>query len=114
MYDKDPQQQTERRQYGDIGLKIGMLHDDVMEMKGAIKDLAKAINRLAVVEERQVQATAALERAFDSIGKINDRINALEQKAIITGQTSMWVERGVWAAAAAAAVFIAQKTGLLK
>lgn len=114
MYNQEANQPTERRQYGDIGLKIGMLHDDVMEMKGAIKDLAKAINRLAVVEERQVQATAALERAFDSIGKITDRLTSLEQKAIITGQASVWVERGVWAAAAASLVFIAQKTGLMK
>ena len=64
-----------------LAVKLDMLHSDVVDMKTALGELSKAITKLALVEERQSQTAEALERAFKSIGKIEDRLSALEQAA---------------------------------
>jgi hypothetical protein len=93
--------------------KLDMLHEDVTEMKSVLKDLTIAINRLAVVEERQIQAAASLERAFAFLEKIDARVAVLEKQAVTTHQTSDWVGKAVWALAAAFAVFVGKKLGVI-
>ena len=44
--------------------KLSMLHEDVGDIKSALKDLTSAITRLALVEERMATASAAQERAI--------------------------------------------------
>jgi hypothetical protein len=101
-------------------MKLDMLHGDVKEMRDALKDVAAAITRLAVVEERQTQTAAAQERAFAVIStleskfeKVDDRLKRLEELAVASKQTNHWVEKGLWAAGAAGATYIAKKVGLL-
>jgi putative alpha-1,2-mannosidase len=96
-----------------LTVKIDMLHSDVVEMKTALSELSKAITKLALVEERQAQTADAMERAFKAIGKIEDRISALELAAPKTKETNAWVDRFILALVMAVAGFVGTKLGLL-
>jgi hypothetical protein len=96
-----------------LTVKIDMLHNDVVEMKTALSELSKAITKLALVEERQAQTADAMEHAFKAIGKIEDRISALELAAPKTKETNAWVDRFILALVMAVAGFIGTKLGLL-
>ena len=100
--------------------RLGILSDDVGELKETLRQIATAVTRLALVEERQSQTNEALGRAFKSIDKIDgkltgieQRIGSLERMQPIQQQTNGWVLTAVWAAAGAAAMFVAKKTGIL-
>ena len=96
-----------------MDVKISMLHQDVSEMKTVLRELTSAITRLALVEERIAIASAAQERAFAAIDKNETRIAKIEQKLPEYSRVSIWVDRGVWAAAAAAVLYVAKKVGLM-
>ena len=106
------------------------IREGVAEMKDAMREMAAAINRLAVIEERQNQDRAALERAFNAISdvnkkhdqtttrvmeiveKIEGRMRALELAQPLQNKTAEWIEKAIFAAAAAAVMFVAGKAGL--
>lgn len=92
-----------------LSARIHTLHEDVSEIKGTLKDLTTAITKLALVEERLANTTAAQERAFGAISKIEARLSALETKVPVTDNATKWVDRGVTALVAAAAMFIWDK-----
>lgn len=96
-----------------LTVKIDMLHSDVVDMKIAVNELSKAITKLALVEERQSQTADAMERAFKAIGKIEDRLSALELAAPKTKETNAWVDRFILALVMAVAGFIGTKLGVL-
>ena len=98
---------------GGIKIKLDLLHDDVKDMKGVLKELTTAINRLAIVEERQSQAGEAMGRAFKGLDQVRDRLSDLEALAVSSRQTNDWAGKALWAAAAASAVYIGKKVGLL-
>lgn len=96
-----------------LTVKIDMLHSDVVDMKTALSELSKAITKLALVEERQAQTADAMERAFKAIGKIEDRLSALELAAPKTKETNAWVDRFILALVMTVAGFIGTKLGVL-
>lgn len=96
-----------------LNQRLGMLHEDVGEMKVALKELTSAVNKLALVEQQQAQMAGAIERAFKTIERIEGRITELERRQPDVTRTSEWVDRMVWAAAAAMLMFILKKTGAL-
>lgn len=96
-----------------LTVKLDMLHSDVVDMKTALNELSKAITKLALVEERQSQTADAMERAFKAIGKIEDRLSALELSAPKTKETNAWVDRFILALVMAMAGFIGTKLGVL-
>ena len=96
-----------------LTVKIDMLHSDVVDMKTALSELSKAITKLALVEERQAQTADAMERAFKAIGKIEDRLSALELAAPKTKETNAWVDRFILSLVMAVAGFIGTKLGVL-
>jgi hypothetical protein len=96
-----------------LTVKIDMLHSDVVDMKAAVNELSKAITKLALVEERQAQTADAMERAFKAIGKIEDRLSALELAAPKTKETNAWVDRFILALVMALAGFVGTKLGVL-
>ena len=100
--------------------RLGLLSEDVGELKEALRQIASAVTRLALVEERQMQTNEALSRAFKQIDKIDlkltaveQRLGALERMQPMQQQTNGWVLTAVWAAAGAAVMFVAKKTGIL-
>lgn len=102
-----------RRSTDGLSIKLDLLHDDVRDMKTALRDLTVAINRLAVVEERQTQFSESVGRAFTSIDEVTRRVAVLEVQAVTTGQTNTWAGKAVWAAVTVCSIFISKKAGLL-
>jgi len=110
---------------------IEVLVHKVTKMESSMDKVADALTKLAVVEERQSSDRAALERAFSAIQasdercaqafektvakleKIESRVDTLEQAAPITEQTNQWVSKAMWAAAAAFAMYLAKKLGIV-
>ena len=100
--------------------RLGMLSEDVGELKETLRQIASAVTRLALVEERQMQTNEALSRAFKQIEKldlkltgIEQRLGTLERLQPLQQQTNGWVMTSVWIAAGAAVMFVAKKTGIL-
>jgi hypothetical protein len=96
-----------------LTVKIDMLHSDVSDMKTALNELSKAITKLALVEERQAKTADAMERAFRAIGKIEDRLSALEIAAPKTKETNAWVDRFILGMVMVVMGFAGTKLGLL-
>ena len=59
--------------------KLDVILGNVDELKSAVRELTKSVNRLAVVEERQASTAESLTRAFKEIEKHDQRIKVLEQ-----------------------------------
>ena len=100
--------------------RLGILSDDVGELKETLRQIASAVTRLALVEERQMQTNEALSRAFKQIDKldlkltgIEQRLGTLERLQPLQQQTNGWVLTSVWIVAGAAVMFVAKKTGIL-
>ena len=94
------------KELNELASKLMSLHEDVSEIKGALKDLTSAITKLALIEERQSVTNAALERAFVAISRVEDRLSELERIAPMNNQSRIWVERFVIAIAGAALFFV--------
>jgi DNA repair exonuclease SbcCD ATPase subunit len=82
---------------GTLNTRLQVLHEDVTDIKSVLKDLTSAITKLALIEERQTQASAAQERAFKALERIEDRVNALEKRVPMNDHTNKWVERVITA-----------------
>ena len=100
--------------------RLGLLSDDVGELKETLRQIATAVTRLALVEERQSQTNEALSRAFKQIDKvelkltgIEQRLGSLERLQPQQQQTSAWVTTMLWATAGAAVMFVAKNVGIL-
>lgn len=93
-------------------IKLDALHEDITDIKLVLKELTVAINRLAIVEERQSQAAEALERAFTALEKVEIRVTNLEMVSVNSKQTNDWVGKAIWAALAVLVIFILRKVGL--
>lgn len=93
-------------------IKLDALHDDITDIKLVLKELTVAINRLAIVEERQSQAADALERAFSALEKVEIRLTNLEMVSVNSRQTNDWVGKAVWAGLAVLVIFVLRKVGL--
>lgn len=96
-----------------IAVKLENLHSDVTGMQDVLKELAAAVTKLAVIEERQGQAAQALERAFKVLGKVENRLDSLEKAQPLQQQSADWVNKAMWAGACLIAVFVAKKVGLM-
>ena len=74
--------------------------------------MSEAVTRLALVEERQAAASTALERLVQTLEKVDERLRRLEVAEPMQAKATEWVQSAVWAAAAAAVMFMAGKAGL--
>lgn len=100
------ERRRDMREINELTSKLFSLHEDVSEIKGALRDLTSAITKLALIEERQTVTNAALERAFVAISRVEDRLAELERMTPINNQSRIWVERFILALAGAALAFI--------
>ena len=88
------------------------IRESVDEMKSVMKEMASAITRLALVEERQAATSTALERLGEALTKLDERLRNLEIAEPMQTRSSEWMMNAVWAAAAAAVMFVAGRAGL--
>lgn len=96
-----------------IASKLEHLHADVAGMRDVLKELASAVTKLAVIEERQTQSAQALERAFIALEKVEARLATLERAQPLQQQTSSWVLNAMWLGAGVIAMAILKKVGLV-
>lgn len=96
-----------------IATRIELLHEDFGEMKGALKEMANAISKIALVEERQQQAALAQERTFKGLEKLESRLDKLEQRVPLQERATRWIENTLWGAAGLAVLFIVTKLNLI-
>ena len=92
-----------------LSARLQTLHTDVSDIKGTLKDLTQAINKLALVEERISNAVAAQERTFKMLERMEERIERLEKAQVLDDNSSKWMERGLVAVLGAGAAFIWDK-----
>lgn len=95
-----------------LSIQLKTLHEDVSEMKSVLKDLATAITKLALIEERQANAAAALERAFGALERVETRVAALEKDVPANKRVSVWVDRAIWAGMGLLVMTVMKKSGL--
>jgi alpha-D-ribose 1-methylphosphonate 5-triphosphate synthase subunit PhnI len=95
-----------------LNLQLKTLHEDVSEMKSVLKDLATAITKLALIEERQANAAAALERAFGALERVESRVSALEKDVPANKRVGVWLDRAIWAGMGLLAMTVLKKSGL--
>jgi hypothetical protein len=95
-----------------LNLQLKTLHEDVSEMKSVLKDLATAITKLALIEERQANAAAALERAFGALERVEARVAALEKDVPANKRVNVWVDRAIFAGLGLLAMTVMKKSGL--
>jgi hypothetical protein len=94
--------------------RIALLHEDFGEMKVALREMANAISKIALVEERQQQAALAQERTFKGLEKLEARLEKLEAQAPINLQNNKRIERliiGLFSVVAAAVMYKLQLIG---
>lgn len=75
--------------------KIESISGDMAEIKSSMKELATAVSRLAVIEERQTATNDAIARAFKDISTLSGRVTSLEQSQPIQKQSSDLVQTAV-------------------
>ena len=92
---------------------IQRIREDQHAMRAAIERMSEAVTRLALVEERQAAASTAIERLVQSLERLDERLRRLEVTEQTQAKNTAWVQAALWALAAAAAVFIAKKVGLV-
>lgn len=76
-----------------LAVRLDLLHEDVSEIKTALGKLSDAITKLALVEQSQLQTVEALERAFKSIERIEERLRVLEETKPDTERSTRWMDR---------------------
>lgn len=91
---------------------IQRIREDQHAMRAAIERMSEAVTRLALVEERQTAASSAIDRMAQALEKLDERLRRLEVAEPMQAKAAEWVQSAVWAAAAAAAMFVAGKAGL--
>lgn len=96
-----------------IAARLDTFHRDMQEIKGVQKEMAAAFSRLVLMEERQINTAAAIERCFKQQEKIENkleehekanrevaqaverRVDLLESSAPLLKQVSTWVIAGI-------------------
>lgn len=106
-------QGPDRRAATHSDARFSSLSEDLKEVKSTLKELTAAVNRLAVIEERQVTDRASLDRAFGSIKDHEGRLKVLENGQVTNKQVGAWVHQAVWACVAVVGLIVAKKVGLL-
>lgn len=96
-----------------INSRLDSLHNDIHDMRQALRDLSAAITKLALVEERLVQTSASIDRAFKAVEKLADRVSTLEKNGVDSLRISRWVDRAIWGILVGVGVYIAKHTKLL-
>ena len=90
----------------ELASKLQMLHGDVADIKSALRELTLAINKLAIIEERQSTISMSVERAFVAIEKIEVRLASIEKDTPNNHRIGAWVDRAVFAVIGLAVMFV--------
>jgi hypothetical protein len=93
--------------------KVESLHEDMGEMKVVMRDVANALTKLALIDERQANMLEAQERIFNLIERLDNRVDNLEKEDGKQSLATGWVYAAVWGAAGLLAMYVAKMLGLV-
>jgi hypothetical protein len=93
--------------------KVESLHEDMGEMKVVMRDVANALTKLALIDERQANMLEAQERIFNLIERLDNRVDDLEKEDGKQSVATGWVYAAVWGAAGLLAMYVAKMLGLM-
>ena len=93
--------------------KVESLHSDMNEMKLVMRDVASALTKLALIDERQSKMLETQERIFKLLDSLDNRVDVLEKSEGKQNQAATWVFAAVWGAAGLLAMYIAKMLGLI-
>ena len=60
-----------------IDHRLSSIEQGYIELRDAIKDLAAAINKLAIIDERQVQSALVMDKLTTAVDKAHSRVDNL-------------------------------------
>ena len=80
----------------ELRAKQDAMSEDIVEIKTSLRDIAKALNSLATLEQKHINAKEDIERIDSKVSDHESRIRANELKLA----SNLWVERVVWVAVA--------------
>jgi len=78
-----------------LEVKTGSIHQDMSEVKETLKEIAKSLNTLAVLEVKHANTAESLQRAFSEIGKVQKRCEEMEKKLPNLILASGWVFKAI-------------------
>ena len=93
--------------------KVESLHEDVSDIKMVMRDIANALTKLAIIDERQGKMSETQSRIFKLLDNHDERINALQKDDRHQKVAVDWVYKAVWATVGVAAMYVAKFTGLV-
>ena len=93
--------------------RVETLHEDMGEMKVVMRDVANALTKLALIDERQANMLEAQERIFNLIERLDTRVDHLEKEDGKQSVATGWVYAAVWSAAGLLAMYVAKMLGLI-
>ena len=67
------------------------------ELKRAVAQVAEAINKLVLIEERSLEARRSIDRAFETLKDHEQRLRDVEEQMPLLVETRRWVVLGVLA-----------------
>lgn len=73
-----------------------------------MRDVANALTKLALIDERQANMLEAQERIFKLIERIDSRVDQLEKENSSQSMATKWVYAAVWGAAGLLAMYVAK------
>jgi hypothetical protein len=92
--------------------KVESLHEDMSEMKTVMRDIANALTKLAIIDERQEKMSETQGRIFKLLDNHGERINELEKDDRRQSLAVSWVFGATWAAAGAFGMVVLKVLGL--
>jgi phage gpG-like protein len=93
--------------------KVESLHEDMSEMKLVMRDIAAALTKLAIIDERQEKMSETQSRIFKLLDNHDGRIVALEKDDSHQKVAVDWVYKAVWAMVGVAAMYVAKLMGFM-
>jgi hypothetical protein len=77
-------------------IRVESMGTDISDIKKSVRDMALAITRLAVFEERQTHDRSEITRVIKELGEHDRRIDTLELAQPLLALTTSWVQKAVW------------------
>ena len=74
-----------------------------------MSQIADALTRLALVEERQASTSTSIDRLAASVEKLDERLKALEVMSPNNSRIASMVDKALWGVAGGALIFLVQK-----
>ena len=113
---------TQHRRHADVSFQVVIdrltnLHEDVNDLRestrDSMKEIANAITKLVLLEERQSHANDNFSRVVNQLDSIQRRVEELEKQEPLQKLTSKWLISAVYGLATGAIYLAAKFVGII-